>query len=26
VPPSKTEVSVRRPDLRARGMSLKTEK
>lgn len=26
VPPSKTEVSVRRPDLRARGMVLKTEK
>lgn len=26
VPPSKTEVSVRRPDLRARGMLLKTDK
>lgn len=26
VPPSKTEVSVRRPDLKARGMLLKTEK
>lgn len=26
VPPSKTEVSVRRPDLRARGMVLKTDK
>ena len=26
VPPSKTEVSVRRPDLKARGMLLKTDK
>ena len=26
VPPSKTDVSVRRPDLRARGMLLKTDK
>ena len=26
VPPSKTEVSVRRPDLRARGMLMKTDK
>jgi VWFA-related protein len=26
VPPSKTEVSVRRPDLKARGMVLKTDK
>ena len=26
VPPSKTEVSVKRPDLKARGMLLKTEK
>jgi len=26
VPPSKTEVSVRRSDLRARGMLLKTDK
>ncbi len=26
VPPSKTEISVRRPDLKARGMLLKTEK